>query len=184
MRIIAGSARSRKLVVPAGDAVRPTSDRVREAVMSALGPQRCDGAHVLDLFAGSGALGLEALSRGADVAVLVDHARDAGAAIVRNIEATGLAARLERRDVAAYLAGTVPTEAPFDLVFIDPPYVDAAFVIPAALTALREHHWCTPDATVVCEWPSEQPTIDVAGWGVQWSRQYGGTLVEFREQES
>ncbi len=119
MRIVAGEFKGRNLVAPRGHRVRPTADRVREAIFSALG-DRVDGAHVLDLFCGTGALALEALSRGAADAVLVD--RDTRPAL-GNVEMLGLRdhAELVRADAAAWLSGP-PPERGFDLVFVDAPY--------------------------------------------------------------
>jgi 16S rRNA (guanine966-N2)-methyltransferase len=117
MRVIAGELKGQRLVAPRGRRVRPTSDRVREAVFSALG-ERVAGARVLDLFCGTGALAVEALSRGAGSAVLVD--RDTRAAI-GNVERLGLGPRVElvRGDALAWLCGA---DAEFDLVFVDAPY--------------------------------------------------------------
>lgn len=119
MRVIAGELKGQRLVAPRGWRVRPTSDRVREAVFSALGG-RVEGARVLDLYCGTGALAIEALSRGAAEAVLVD--RDSRAAL-GNVERLGLGerARLIRADIPRWLAGE-PGEPPFDLVFVDAPY--------------------------------------------------------------
>lgn len=119
MRVIAGELKGQRLVAPRGWRVRPTSDRVREAVFSALGG-RVEGARVLDLYCGTGALAIEALSRGAAEAVLVD--RDSRAAL-GNVERLGLGerARLVRADIPRWLAGE-PGEPPFDLVFVDAPY--------------------------------------------------------------
>jgi 16S rRNA (guanine966-N2)-methyltransferase len=121
MRVIAGAFKGRTLQAPRGQRTRPTADRVREAVFSMLGP--VDGLRVLDLFAGSGALAIEALSRGAAEAVLVERDPRALAAIERNLEATGAVATVSRRDVLAWLRDGPP--GAFDLVFADPPY-DAA----------------------------------------------------------
>ena len=125
MRIIAGEFRGRKLDAPRGDGTRPTTDRVRESLMSALVSLRdgLDGAVVLDAFAGSGALSLEALSRGADTAMLCERDRDAAAVIERNIAALRLGrdrARLVRGDVLK--RGAAAPGRPFDLIFLDPPY--------------------------------------------------------------
>src|SRR4051812_11539212 len=128
MRVIAGAYKGRSLQAPRGRRTRPTADRVREALFSMLGP--VDGLRVLDLFAGSGALAIEALSRGAAAAVLVERDPRALAAIERNLEATGAVATVRRRDVLAWLRAY--REAPFDLVFADPPY-DAASRLAAAL---------------------------------------------------
>ena len=129
MRVVAGELRGRRLVMPAGAATRPTADRVREAVFSILGD--VSGLRVLDLFAGSGALGIEALSRGAAELELVDRDRSAVAAIERNLSDLGLEARLHRRDVLRWLKAQ-PTGTAFGLVFCDPPY-DAAVRLAAAL---------------------------------------------------
>lgn len=118
MRIVAGEWRGRRLVAPAGATTRPTADRVREALFSMLGD--LEGAVVLDLFAGSGALGLEALSRGAASATFVDSDARAVAAVRRNLESLGATADVRRRDALAHLEAAAGAE--FDLVFVDPPY--------------------------------------------------------------
>jgi 16S rRNA (guanine966-N2)-methyltransferase len=120
--VIAGAYKGRRLSTPAGQSTRPTADRVREALFSILGP--LDGERVLDLFAGSGALGIEALSRGAEEAVFVDSDRRAVDAISRNLEAVGVRAPVHRRDALAYLRAA--SDGPFDLVFLDPPYSSAS----------------------------------------------------------
>ncbi len=122
--MVGGIYGSRRLEAPPGRDTRPTSDRVREAVFSMLGP--LDGLRVLDLFAGSGALGIEALSRGATAAVLVDDDPRAVAAITRNLAALRAEAVVERRDALAYLTAAAAAGAPrFDLAFVDPPYSSA-----------------------------------------------------------
>jgi 16S rRNA (guanine966-N2)-methyltransferase len=120
MRVIAGELKGQRLVAPRGWKVRPTSDRVREATFSALGA-RVEGARVLDLFAGTGALAIEALSRGAEAAVLVD--RDTRAAL-GNVERLGLGERTElvRSEVGRWLEETANAGERFDLVFVDAPY--------------------------------------------------------------
>lgn len=134
MRVIAGDARGRRLVTPRGDRTRPTADRVREALFSSLQP-RLPGARVLDLFAGSGALAIEALSRGADHATLVERARPALEAIRTNLDTAGVADRATV--VAARLPGALDRVAgPFDLVFLDPPYELDRDVLAATLAAL------------------------------------------------
>ena len=122
MRVIAGEYRGRTLATPRGLATRPTADRVREALFSILGP--VEGLDVLDLFAGSGALGIEALSRGAGEAVFVDTDQRAIDAIKHNLDAIGAQARVHRRDALAYLRAA--SDGPFDLVFLDPPYSSAS----------------------------------------------------------
>jgi 16S rRNA (guanine(966)-N(2))-methyltransferase RsmD len=121
VRVIAGSRRGHTLVAPRGTDTRPTSDRVRENIFNLVGP--LDGASVLDLFAGSGALGIEALSRGATRAVFVDSDRDAVRAIERNLEKLRLTgARVVRGDALFTLAQETTAGAKYDLVLVDPPY--------------------------------------------------------------
>ena len=120
MRVVAGAYGGRRIEAPRGKATRPTSDRVREALFSILGD--VGGARVLDLFAGSGALGIEALSRGAAQAAFVDSDAHAIAAIHRNLDAIGVEAPVYRRDAFAWLRDAADT---FDLVFADPPYSSA-----------------------------------------------------------
>lgn len=122
MRIIAGAWGGRRLQAPAGRATRPTSDRVREALFSVLGT-RVEGARVLDLFAGSGALGLEALSRGAAVATFVDAAPAAVRALRDNLAALGAEAEVRRQDARRFLDSARREAHEYDLVFLDPPYL-------------------------------------------------------------
>lgn len=120
MRVVAGHYKGRRLQAPKGAATRPTSDKVREALFSVLGA--IDGARVLDLFAGSGALGIEALSRDAASATFVDDDARAVASIRHNLAAIGVEAEVRRRDVLTFLRSAA---GPYDLVFIDPPYSSA-----------------------------------------------------------
>ncbi|HEX2233262.1 MAG TPA: 16S rRNA (guanine(966)-N(2))-methyltransferase RsmD [Thermoleophilaceae bacterium] len=120
MRVVAGAFKGRPLQAPRGTRTRPTADRVREALFSILGD--VSGARVLDLYAGSGALGIEALSRGAASAEFVDKDPRAVAAIRRNLEAVGADGRVRRRDAIGFLAAA---EGRYDLVLIDPPYDSA-----------------------------------------------------------
>lgn len=183
-RIIAGKAGGRRLAVPAGERVRPTSDRVKEAVFAALGPDRLAGARVLDLYAGSGALGLEALSRGARFAVLVERDREALRAIAANVEATGMTgrARLRVGSVATVLAGA--PETPFDLVFLDPPYDLPAADLSAVLGRLVEGGWTASGATLVIERAASAHIPELpSGWRSTWKRCYGDTLMLFAQQE-
>jgi 16S rRNA (guanine966-N2)-methyltransferase len=125
LRIVAGTHGGRRIETPPGRSTRPTSDRVREALFSILGPDAVDGAHVLDLFAGSGALGIEALSRGAAAATFVDSDARAAATIRRNLEALGLEdAHVHCRDVPAWLQSAEGRL--YSLVFADPPYSSAS----------------------------------------------------------
>ena len=120
MRIIAGSRKGHTIHAPRGRDTRPTSDRVRENVFNLVGP--VDGAAVLDLYAGSGAMGLEALSRGAARAVFVESDRDAMRAIERNLDKLRLAGTLLRQDAVTALATEAGTGRKYDLVLVDPPY--------------------------------------------------------------
>jgi 16S rRNA (guanine966-N2)-methyltransferase len=125
MRVVAGRFGGHGLVAPRGRATRPTSDRVREALFSILAGS-VEGARVLDLFAGSGALAIEALSRGAAEAVLVDSSTAAVAAIHRNLEAVGADAEVRRQDALTYLERARKDARLYDLVFLDPPYRHAS----------------------------------------------------------
>jgi 16S rRNA (guanine966-N2)-methyltransferase len=182
VRVIAGSARGRRLVVPEGDRVRPTKDIVREAVFSALDARGAiDRAHVLDLYAGSGALAIEALSRGATDAVVVERGRAALHAINANLHMLGLGDRASvlASDVARTLRDPPPPTAPFDLVFADPPYDTTDDAIAAMLEALASPGWLATDAIVVIERPAKHPVPAVEGWRTEWERQFGDTLASF-----
>jgi 16S rRNA (guanine966-N2)-methyltransferase len=123
MRVIAGTHRGRRLTAPPGTDTRPTSDRVRESLFAILGP--LDGEGVLDLFAGSGALGIEALSRGAGSALFCDSSRGATAAVQRNLRALGLEGQVVCDDARRVLRNARARGAAYDLVFLDPPYRQA-----------------------------------------------------------
>jgi len=154
-RIIGGSAGGRRLRTPDGDRTRPTSDRVREAVFSSVESMlgTWDGVHVLDLYAGSGALGLEALSRGAARAVLVESHRPTAGLITANARDLGLAgAQVMARTVQLHLERRrTAEEQPFDLVFADPPYATPAAELEAVLAALVAGSWLGEAAVVVLE---------------------------------
>ncbi|HEX3004087.1 MAG TPA: 16S rRNA (guanine(966)-N(2))-methyltransferase RsmD [Angustibacter sp.] len=182
-RIIAGSAGGRRLQVPAGRDTRPTSDRVREALFSRLDHEGwLDGARVLDLYAGSGALGLEAASRGAAEVVLVESGRVAAATIRRNVAALGLpGARVAEAKVERWLDR--PADVVFDVVLADPPYPVTDDAVDTVLRVLVEHGWLADQALVVVErasrsraphWPA--PLEAVA------DRAYGETRLWFAER--
>jgi 16S rRNA (guanine966-N2)-methyltransferase len=198
-RIIAGSAGGRRLTTPPGDATRPTSDRVREAVFSALESAlgTWSGLRFLDLFAGSGAVGLEAVSRGAAHATLVEQHRRAAGIARSNARALGLVdvdvvqARAEafvRRsgDTGSHTGpdgspDTGPDTGPaacFDVVFLDPPYTLSTAAVSALLADLVHHGWLCPGAVVVVERSSRDPE---PAWpdGITpvRSRRYGETVV-------
>jgi 16S rRNA (guanine966-N2)-methyltransferase len=171
MRVVAGSHRGRTLHAPVGRATRPTQDRVREALFSAL--TNVGGAHVLDLFAGSGALAIEALSRGAASATLVDSSRAAIAAISRNARELGLAPEVRHQTAEAFLARARHERRQYDLVFVDPPYGRASGLrdrISAALPPVL-----APQARVVVESDIRAPlALDLA---LAFERRYGNTLI-------
>jgi 16S rRNA (guanine(966)-N(2))-methyltransferase RsmD len=172
MRVIAGRYRGRRLQAPRGDATRPTSDRVREALFSVLGA-RVDGARVLDLFAGSGALGIEALSRGAAEATFVDSAPGAIRAVRANLEAIGAGAEVRRADARRFLGSASAAGREYDLVFLDPPYRltgrlggELTEALPAVLA---------PGAVVVVESDRRAPLE--LGLPILDERRYGDTLI-------
>jgi 16S rRNA (guanine966-N2)-methyltransferase len=154
MRVVAGQFKGRRLQAPRGQRTRPTADRVREALFSLLGP--VDGLRVLDLFAGSGALGIEALSRGAALAVFVERDPRAVSAVRRNLELIGAEAEVHRNEALAYLGSKAAREdGPFDLVFVDPPYSSAgrlAARLPERLPAVLAE-----DARIVTESDKRMP---------------------------
>ncbi len=179
MRIVAGSFGGRDLSAPPGAATRPTSEKVREALFNILGPPP-DDTHVLDLFAGSGALGFEALSRGAASVTFVERARPALAALRGNIGLLGVAtqASFVPVEVARFLqlaaAGTGPA---WRWVFLDPPY--AAGVVTDSLAALPRAR-LTDDAVVVVEHAHRAPSPDRAGFLIRTDlRRYGDTELSF-----
>ncbi|WP_194895929.1 16S rRNA (guanine(966)-N(2))-methyltransferase RsmD [Catenulispora pinisilvae] len=153
-RVIAGRARGRRLAVPPGEGTRPTGDRARESLFSALESEfgGLSGLSVLDLFAGSGALGLEALSRGAARVLLVEADRRVARLIAQNIATVGLpGARVVADRAERAAAGGRPAEAPFDLVLLDPPYAVPDAEVVTILTALADGGWLAPDAVAVLE---------------------------------
>jgi len=182
LRVIAGSLRGRRLVAPAGESVRPTKDIVREAVFSALvARDAVADAAVLDLYAGTGALGVEAMSRGAARAVFAERDAAALAAIAHNVEQLDLGsrARIVRTDVARFLAGPPPPEAPFGLVLADPPYDTSDADVAALLQALSAPGWLTDDALVTVERPTRAGSDLPDRFRACWERTFGDTLVFF-----
>ena len=173
-RVIAGRYGGRRLQAPRGDAVRPTADRVREALFSMLGP-RVAGASVLDLFAGSGALGLEALSRGAATVTFVDSAPAALRALRANLEALDAGAEVVRADALRWLRSASGGERQYSLVFLDPPYRQAEALGAALSDALPGV--LVRDALVVTESDRRAPlelTMPITN-----ERRYGDTLIRF-----
>lgn len=176
MRIIAGLAKGRRIAAPPGSDVRPTGDRVREALFSSL-QALLPGAHVLDLYAGSGALGLEAASRGAAHVTLVERDHRTLAVLRDNVEVVGLSGvEVVAGEVAAILAGAPPPGAPFDLVLADPPYLLSDAEVAAMLHALLPH--LAADATVIVERGSRQGAVSwPAGLTPAEPRRYGTTVL-------
>ena len=172
MRVIAGTYGGRELVAPRGRATRPTSDRVREALFSILG--KVTDLRVLDLFAGSGALGIEALSRGAGQATLVDSGAPAIAAIRRNLEALGITAEVVRQPAARFLGAALRDGRQYDLVFLDPPYRHASTLGRELTSALMPI--LAVEARVVAESDRRSPL------GLEFTlldeRRYGDTLIQ------
>ncbi len=177
-RIIAGTARGRRLAVPAGLDTRPTSDKVRGAVMNLLG-QFCEGGDVLDLYAGSGALALEALSRGCERAVCVEQDRRALEALARNAEACGFADRVELvRAVLPAALARLGRER-FALAFADPPYADGP---QAALEGVGP--LLVPGARVVAEHDARHPPPErIGSLALADRRAYGGTGISIYRRE-
>ena len=171
MRVIAGIHGGRRLVSPAGTDTRPTADRVREALFSILGPARVEGARVLDLFAGSGALGIEALSRGAAEATFVDCDPRAIRAIRANLETLGLEAEVVRADWRRAPRGA----RQYDLLFLDPPYRHAERLAPELSEAMEG--LLDPGGTLVTESDRSAPLdLDMP---LRDERRYGDTLIRF-----
>lgn len=179
-RIVAGAAGGRRLVVPS--TARPTTDRVREALFNVLAARLdFDDLRVLDLYAGSGALGLEALSRGAASVLLVESDRRAADVIVRNIATVGLPGATVRRGAAgAVLAAPAP--GPVDLVFADPPYDVTSAQVESILSALAAGGWVCGGSVVVVERPVSAAALTwPPGWTVWPVRRYGDTRLEAAE---
>jgi 16S rRNA (guanine966-N2)-methyltransferase len=176
MRVVAGAYGGRRLAAPDGNATRPTSDRVREALFSVLGTS-VQGARVLDLFAGSGALGIEALSRGAASAVFVDRAPRAISAVRANLAALGIDADVRRIEARAWLRTASARSEAYDLVFLDPPYRRAAELgreLSEALAAVL-----APGARVVTESDRRDPLeLDLP---VADERRYGDTVLRIHD---
>lgn len=178
MRVIAGRARGTRLKVPQR-LTRPSTDRLREALFSILGP-RVNDARVLDLFAGSGALGIEALSRGAASAVFVESNWGAGKVIVHNLEKAGLGSggSLAKRDVFDVL-GSISQS--FDLIFADPPYASKA-AEDLASQLMGDGNLpvrLAPDGLVILEVESERQPPEAAAWELLDQRKYGSSTILF-----
>ncbi|MCU0585688.1 MAG: 16S rRNA (guanine(966)-N(2))-methyltransferase RsmD [Desulfobacterales bacterium] len=178
LRIIAGELRGRRLAAVPGLSTRPTADRTRESIFNILG-ETVRGAQVLDLFAGTGAYGIEALSRGAATAVFVDIAGPALKVLAANLAACRLEARARviRWDAGRDLNCLRSGAALFQLVFIDPPY-HAGLVAPA-LRNLESARCLAPGARIVVEQAGDAPLIAAAAFALRDERRYGKTRVSF-----
>ncbi|SFV36426.1 16S rRNA (guanine966-N2)-methyltransferase [Devosia crocina] len=185
MRIVAGKYRGKQINSPADDAIRPTADRVRESMFNILGSRIgpvFEGKRVLDLFAGTGALGLEALSRGAAHVTFVDIGAEARGLIRDHIQAFGVAGitKLLRRDATGL--GTPGTFGQFDLVFLDPPYGQG--LGERALAELAGNGWLKPGATLVWEESVAANVTIPNGFTLEDTREYGAAAVRFLQFES
>jgi len=183
-RIISGSAGGRRLQTPPGSSTRPTSDRVREALFSRLEHRGLlEGTNVLDLYAGSGALGLEAASRGAALVLLVESHKAAVKVIRANVAVVGHpGVRVLSDTVERALTAGPPAGTRMDLVLLDPPYDVSEDALAAVLTALVEQQWLAPEAFVVVERSSRspQPTWP-EGLELSGEKRYGETAMWFAE---
>ena len=178
MRVVGGRLRGRALAAPKSQAIRPTSDRLRESLFNILAHASGDpvsGARVLDLFAGTGALGIEAISREASFCLFVDDGAEARALIRQNVDALGLGqvTRVFRRD-ATRLGAAHPVE-PFGLAFLDPPYRKGLAL--AALASLRDGGWLLPEALVVVEEAADAELAAPTGYEELERRSYDDTMI-------
>lgn len=182
MRIVSGQHKGRPIKAPKTNTTRPTSDRARESLFNMLTHAQwapsLTGARVIDLFAGSGALGLEALSRGARFCLFVENAHAARGAIRQNIETLNLfgATRLHRR--SATEMGDLPTSigARFDFAFMDPPY-NKGLIVPC-LSTLKAGNWLSSDALIVAETGVDE-SFDLSGWDLVHQRAIGAAMIWF-----
>jgi 16S rRNA (guanine966-N2)-methyltransferase len=180
MRIVAGKYRGKQLTSPSDDSIRPTSDRARESIFNILGSRLgpvLEGKRVLDLFAGTGALGFEALSRGAAHVTFVETGAEARGLIRDHIQAFAVAGitKLLRRDATAL--GVPGTFGQFDLVFLDPPYNQG--LGEKALAELAAHGWLAPDATIVWEEAAAADVTIPDGFTLDDTRIYGAAAMRF-----
>lgn len=178
MRIIAGRFRGKQLSSPSDDSIRPTSDRARESIFNILGSRigpSLEGKRVLDLFAGTGALGLEALSRGAAHVTFVDTGAEARGLVRDHIQAFGVAGitKLLRRDATAL--GKPGTFGQFDLIFLDPPYNQG--LGEKAIADIAANGWIAPGATLVWEESTDAEVLLPPGFTLEDTRTYGAATV-------
>ncbi len=183
MRIIAGTLKGRTIRSRDGQGTRPTSERARESLFNVLAhadwAPALGGARIIDAFAGSGALGFEAISRGGSFCLFVEIDAAARGCIRDNVEAFQLfgSTRIHRRSATDLGAKPAGLGAPFDLVFMDPPYAQG--LVPPALDQLASGQWLTPDALVVAETGSDELAPIAPGWITEDERIYGAARVSF-----
>lgn len=183
MRIVAGRFKGRPLSAPKGDKTRPTSDKARQALFNVLEhadwAPALDGARIIDLFAGSGALGFESMSRGGAFCLFVDIDAGARGAIRDNIETLQLFGntRLHRRSATDLGEKPAKLGQPFNLVFLDPPY--GKDLAPPALSGLIDGHWVTADALSVLEVAADEDVPEFPGWSPVDERIWGAAKVVF-----
>ena len=180
MRIISGSAKGRQIFAPKGQLTRPTQDRVRESLFNIL-QGRVEGATVLDLFAGSGSLMLEAISRGAEYAVAVDHASSAIACVKRNMTLLGFEDVIQvlSADWRQALKRLKEQEKTFDLIFLDPPYAVTSSDVPLICEQLANNGLLQTDAWVVVEHLKGEIPILSEAFFLRSTRRYGETEISF-----
>ncbi len=183
MRIIAGTLKGRTIRTPEGRNTRPTSDRARESLFNVLAhadwAPGLEGARIIDTFAGSGALGFEAISRGGAFCLFVETDAAARGCIRDNVEAFQLFGntRIHRRSATDLGVKPAGLGAPFDLVFMDPPYAQG--LVSLALEQLTAGQWLTPNALVVAETGSDETAPAASGWTAEDERLYGAARISF-----
>jgi 16S rRNA (guanine966-N2)-methyltransferase len=185
MRVTGGTLGGRNLATPRDESVRPTADKVRQAVFNILAHNdfgigfTLDGARVADIFAGTGALGIEALSRGASYCLFVDDSAESRGLIRENVEAFGLTgvSKIWRRDATSLGPMSAGSGGPFDLVLLDPPY--RKNLIEPALKSLHAGGWLSPNAVIVAELAEDEPVSSAEDFAVRDERTYGDTRVAF-----
>jgi 16S rRNA (guanine966-N2)-methyltransferase len=185
VRVTGGTLRGRNLVAPSDARVRPTSDKVRQAIFNILSHNDFgigftpDGARVCDLFAGTGALGIEALSHGGSFALLVDDSAESRALIRTNVEALGLTGvtKIWRRDATDLGPMAAGSGGPFDLAFLDPPY--RKDLVAPTLAALSDGGWLSKNALIVAEMAEDETISSKDGFEILDERTYGDTRVQF-----
>jgi 16S rRNA (guanine966-N2)-methyltransferase len=187
VRLVGGRLKGRVLVTPAGHSTRPTSDRARQAIFNILDhaawSDGLTGRRVLDAFAGSGALGLEALSRGADTCLFIETDEVARGCIRQNIEKLDLfgCTRVHRQSATDPGQRSGPKDDAFDLVFLDPPY--GLSLGEQAVSALNSCGWLAPNALIVLEKGSGEPPPVIPGFSLIESRRYGAACIHFLRPE-